>query len=130
MGDRKSGHWLTRLKQVSGVINKGEIHARFLCAAVCDDDSTPSRIPASLCFGNMFLAAMTHTSLKKHEGELHTNSLSMEQLCTNRARLLNCLPVVLCGGVNSMINVMVKVGEDTSQYLACRTCHVHLPELL
>lgn len=66
-GDRKSGSCVTRLKCVSGVINTGEIHARLLCVAVFDSGSFPPHGPASLCFGNMCLAAMTHTSLNKTE---------------------------------------------------------------
>lgn len=113
---------MTRLICVSGVINKGEIHARLLCVVMFDSGSFPPHGPASLCFGNMCLPAMTQPSLKKPEGNrTQTRASVWSSFTQNRARLLNSLPVMLCSAVNSraVVNVMAKVGlftEDKSQY--------------
>lgn len=85
-----------KIKYASGVINKGGIHARLLCVVVFDSGSFPPHGPASLCFGNMCLAAMTHTSLKKMEGSRTQTGVSVwSSFAQNRARRLSSLAVML-----------------------------------
>lgn len=117
---------------MSGVINKGEIHARLLRVVVFDSGSFPPRGPESLCFGNMCLAVMTHTSLNKTEGNrTQTHPSVRSSLTQNRARLLNSLPVMLCGAVNSSARVqaVAKVGSLHRGHFSI-PCLSHLPSPL
>ncbi len=88
--------------------------------------------PASLCFGNMCFAAMTHTSLKKTEGNrTQTRPSLWSSFTQNKARLLSSLPVMLCGSVNSsaQVHVMAKVGSLHKEHFSI-PCLSNLPSPL
>lgn len=131
-GGRKAGSCVTRLKRVSGIINRSKIRAWLLCVVMFDSSGFPPHGPGSLCFGNIHVTAMTHTSLKKTYGKWTQTQLSLwGSLTENRARLLNSLPTILRDAIISTakVRVMAKVGllhGGHFQYLVCLTCQVHL----
>lgn len=105
------------------------------CVVVFDSSIFPPHGSASLCFGNMCLTAMTHTSLNKIERNQTQIHLSVWSSFTqNRARLLNSLPVMLCDAVNSSakVHVMAKVGLLHRGHFSipCLSDFIHLVALL
>lgn len=96
---------MTRLKCLSGVINKGEIHARLLGVVVQISTMRPSK---PLLWQHVPGCDDAH--LARDRGECTQTRLSEER--TREPRCPNSLPVMLCAAANSdaQDHVMAKVG--------------------
>lgn len=92
-------------------MNAGEIHAWLLRVVESERGIFPANLSASFCFGNTRLTAMTHSSLSRTEGK-QTRVSFWSHFTPNRARILNTLPVALCGAVNSSTQIQVTAKVD------------------